>query len=148
MIVYDLVCACGYQFEGWFKSRDDLEFQMKSLLVNCPSCGGQEIRKILSPVSIQVVNGPSIKKQLKSSIGTQEKKLSDEELLTVLQNFVEDNFEDVGSALATESLKIHYGVQEPRNIRGVTTRAEEETLKQEGINILKIPMPVKDDPVN
>ena len=148
MIVYDLACSCGYQFEGWFKNREDMDAQLKSFLVSCPSCGGHEVRKILSPISIQVVNGPSVKKQLKSSLGEHKQELSDKEILSTLQHFVEDNFEDVGTDLASESLKIHYGVKEPRNIRGVTTMAEEETLKEEGVNLLKIPMPVKDDPVN
>jgi len=34
-------------------------------------------------------------------------------------------------------------VAEPRNIRGVTTESEERKLKEEGINLLKIPMPAK-----
>jgi hypothetical protein len=36
---------------------------------------------------------------------------------------------------------MHYGVVEPRNIRGVSTPKEEETLKSEGIHFFKIPVP-------
>ncbi len=71
-----------------------------------------------------------------------------EKALKTLQKFVEENFEDVGTELATESLKIHYGVAEARNIRGVTTDLEEKKLKEEGIAILKIPFPVKGNDVN
>lgn len=47
----------------------------------------------------------------------------------------------MGPQLAQEALKIHYGVEAPRNIRGVTTAEEEKTLEKEGINLLKLPLP-------
>jgi hypothetical protein len=58
--------------------------------------------------------------------------------------FIEKNFDNVGSRFATEALKIHYGVTEPRNIRGTSTHEEEKTLKEEGIEFIKIPV-VSDD---
>ena len=64
-------------------------------------------------------------------------------MLRSLQEYVVSNYEDVGSKLAEESLKIHYGLEEPRNIRGSSTEEEEKVLKKEGIEILKIPLPVK-----
>ena len=63
---------------------------------------------------------------------------SDKTLEKIVQ-FVEENFEDVGSDFAKEALKMHYGVSEHRNIRGVSSEQEEETLKQEGIPFFKIP---------
>ena len=57
--------------------------------------------------------------------------------------FVEKNFDDVGCDFAKEAMKIHYGATEPRNIRGVSTKEEEKTLKDEGIQFIKIPMPVR-----
>jgi len=51
MIVYDLACECGYIFEGWFQDRDDFVAQQEAGLLNCPDCGGNTIRKILSPVT-------------------------------------------------------------------------------------------------
>jgi hypothetical protein len=59
--------------------------------------------------------------------------------LRSVQEFVDKNFEDVGAKLAEESLKIHYGVANPRNIRGVATTDEERLLQDEGIELLKIP---------
>jgi len=54
---------------------------------------------------------------------------------------VQKNFDDVGCNFAQEALKIHYGAVEPRNIRGVSTKEEEKTLKEEGIEFFKVPMP-------
>ena len=60
-------------------------------------------------------------------------------------DFVEKNFDDVGSDFTKEALKMHYGVSEPRNIRGVSTKEEEKTLKEEGVQFIKIPMPIVPD---
>jgi hypothetical protein len=51
----------------------------------------------------------------------------------------------VGCDFAKEALKIHYGAAEPRNIRGVSTKEEEKTLTDEGIQFIKIPMPARPD---
>ena len=60
-------------------------------------------------------------------------------------DFVQKNFDDVGCNFAKEALKIHYGAVEPRNIRGVSTKEEEKTMKEEGIEFFKIPMPTPPD---
>jgi hypothetical protein len=53
--------------------------------------------------------------------------------------YVEENFDNVGADFAQEALKMHYGVIEPRSIRGVSTKAEEKTLKEEGVQFFKFP---------
>ena len=58
---------------------------------------------------------------------------------------MQDNFADVGHNFAKEALKIHCGLAEERQIRGVTTAAEEETLREEGVPFMKIPMPPQPD---
>ena len=60
-------------------------------------------------------------------------------------DFVQKNFDDVGCNFAKEALKIHYGAVEPRNIRGVSTKEEEKTLEEEGIEFFKVPMPTTPD---
>ena len=147
MIVFDLACDCGYTFEGWFHDRQDFENQKTASILVCPECGSREIRKILSPIRTQSVRNEghdSSHKKTEKSIPL----ASVAEALETLQKFVEENFEDVGTDLATESLKIHYGVTESRNLRGVTTELEEKKLKEEGINLLKIALPVKNKEVN
>jgi hypothetical protein len=145
MIVFDLACNCGYTFEGWFQDRKDFECQQTASFLVCPDCGSRDIRKILSPIRTQLTKEayePSRKKPNKSDTE------ASATALEALQEFIEKNFENVGAELATESLKMHYGVSEPRNIRGVTTELEEKKLKEEGITLLKIPMPDKCEDVN
>lgn len=139
MIIFDLKCICGCQFEGWFENRADFERQNSAGLVDCPKCGGGDIHKILSPVAIHSATSCT-----KTSIqNTEQPEMTTEmavKFLQSVQDFVEKNFDDVGPKLAEESLKIHYGVVEPRNIRGVVTTEEERMLTEEGIELLKIPM--------
>lgn len=139
MIVFDLKCACGFQFEGWFASSTVFEQQISDGEIHCPSCSGNIIKKILSPVKVQ---RSSSTRQVadNSSQGPAAMQESLIKYLHIMQEFVEKNFEDVGTDLATESLKIHYGVSKERNIRGVTTSEEDKMLHDEGIELLKIPM--------
>jgi len=147
MIVYDLACGCGFIFEGWFQDRAEFLGQLETGLISCPDCGGNEIRKILSPVSVRNSHPSS-----PAATGTAgDNDVSATAVLAALRTirkYVEKNFEDVGTKLAEESLKIHYGVEEPRNIRGVVTAEEEKTLEREGIELLKVPIVSEEDPLN
>jgi hypothetical protein len=48
--------------------------------------------------------------------------------------------EDVGGAFAEEARKIHYKEAPERSIRGQTTLDEAESLRDEGIEVLSVPM--------
>ena len=60
MIVFDLACTCGFQFEGWFRDHEDFSAQGRAGLLQCPSCGGSAIRKLLSPEEEQVLKQEGI----------------------------------------------------------------------------------------
>lgn len=143
MIVFDLACVCGCEFEAWFQHRDDFFRQQRDNLLGCPACGSSEIRKILSPVAVRSATTKSAAAALPADPAAVDVVAA----LHVLQAYVEQHFEDVGTRLAEESLKIHYGVTEERNIRGIATEAEEDTLKAEGIRLLKVPMLTKNNKV-
>lgn len=130
MIVFDLQCANGHLFEGWFKDLEASETQMESAMIVCPICGETSVSKIPSAFAI------------KSSHAAAERPPSPEEPANLgrrLAEFVDKNFEDVGCNFAREALKIHYGAVEPRNIRGNSTADEEKILKEEGVQFFKFP---------
>ncbi|MBT8363407.1 MAG: DUF1178 family protein [Deltaproteobacteria bacterium] len=136
MIAYDLQCASGHTFEGWFEDRKAYLAQQKKGLISCPLCNDTEVDNVPSTFAI------------KSSPSPRHQKLSAEEAALVkigkqAIDFVEKNFDNVGCDFAKEALKIHYGASEPRNIRGVSTKEEEKTLEEEGVQFFKIPMPVR-----
>jgi len=136
MIAYDLQCVKDHAFEGWFEDSDAYQDQKKKGLIACPVCNDTQVSRIPSTFAIKsrsVPTGSSLQEKDLKKMG---KKIVD---------FVEKNFDDVGCDFAKEALKIHYGVQEPRNIRGVSTKEEEKMLKKEGINFVKIPIPAPPD---
>lgn len=137
MIAYDLCCSSGHTFEGWFEDSASFDAQMQKGLITCPVCEDSDIKKILSPVSIRKSFRPSQGQGPMASLEESVKVL--ERIGTQIREFVEKNFDDVGPDFAKEALKIHYGVAEPRNIRGVSTESDEEMLKKEGIAFFKLP---------
>ena len=48
--------------------------------------------------------------------------------------------EDVGTSFAEEARKIHYKEAPERSIRGQTTLDEAESLREEGIEVLAVPL--------
>ena len=134
MIAFDLRCDQDHTFEAWFQDGEAFETQKEKGLLTCPVCGSNTVRKIPSAVAVRT-----------RSVGkdgeTSEAVLN--EMLNKIYTVVKKNTEDVGTAFAQEALKIHYGVTENRNIRGVATPEEEKILKEEGISFMKIPVPEK-----
>jgi hypothetical protein len=137
MIAYDLQCANGHRFEGWFEDRKAFDGQRRKGLLTCPVCSVTDIARLPSRFAIKTSQGFSPK-----PLDSQEKDHL-AQLGNKLAEFVETHFDDVGCDFTREALKIHYGVSEPRNIRGVSTAEEERILKDEGIEYLKLPMPAR-----
>jgi hypothetical protein len=137
MIVFDLTCSNGHTFEGWFEDGAAYESQNKKGLISCPVCDDNHIKKSLSTFAIK---------------GSPEQKASHDErralfeLTREISDYVEKNFDNVGSDFAKEALKIHYGASEPRSIRGFSTKDEELLLKKEGVQFFKVPTAMKPDP--
>jgi hypothetical protein len=136
MIVFDLECSRGHTFEGWFDGLESFEEQNAKKLVSCPFCNDSNIRRVLSPVAVK--KSYSQKQAVPERIDYQR-------LAKEVVDYIKNNFEDVGTKFAGEALKIHYGVAEKRNIRGSATSEEESTLKMEGIEFFKIPLPETDE---
>jgi hypothetical protein len=135
MIVFDLKCLKGHTFEGWFDDGKAYEDQKARGLITCPVCSDAGISRVPTAFSIKSAPPEKSPALVMKELSRLEKKMT---------AFIEKNFDNVGSRFATEALKIHYGVTEPRNIRGTSTHEEEKTLKQEGIEFIKIPV-VTDD---
>ena len=138
MIAYDLQCINGHSFEGWFEDRKAYLDQKKKGLITCPVCNDTSVDNVPSTFAIR--SSQTLKPK---ALSTEEAALA--KIGKEAYEFVEKNFDDVGCNFAKEALKIHYGATEPRNIRGVSTKEEEKTLKEEGIQFFKLPIPVTQD---
>lgn len=136
MIAFDLQCVNGHTFEGWFEDSKAYTYQNKKKMIACPMCNSTSVTKLLSTFAIK--GSPTLP-------DTIQKQPDLERISHELTEYVEKNFENVGCDFTKEALKIHYGVEEPRNIRGVSTKEEEKTLKKEGISFFKVPLPTSTD---
>ncbi|MBW1767238.1 MAG: DUF1178 family protein [Deltaproteobacteria bacterium] len=137
MIAFDLECSKGHIFEGWFNNLQSFEEQNAKKLINCPYCDDTNIRKVISPVSMRTSSQTYEEKGLKS--------IDYQRLAGEIVDYINKNFEDVGPDFAKESLKMHYGVAEKKNIKGLATTEEEKMLKGEGIQFFKLPITKIDD---
>ena len=136
MIAFDLQCENGHSFEGWFQDGEAFEEQKRHGLVSCPFCENTNISKSLSTFAI-IKSPPSPKSHLVNK--KIEPQLALKEINQKIVEFLEKNFDDVGTNFTREALKIHCGAAAPRNIRGVSTQEEEKILKDEGVEFFKLP---------
>jgi hypothetical protein len=160
MITFDLACDNAHRFEGWFRSAQDFDDQKAAGLLECPLCGSRAVTKQLSPVAVHVgrrtaperpsgepargVAGGAPEALGATPPGPSPVPPRPEAFFRVLARFVETHFEDVGPAFAQEARKIEAGQAEVRNIRGTTTPAEEEALREDGIEFLTLALPKYD----
>jgi hypothetical protein len=133
VIIYDLKCENAHKFEGWFQDRKAFEEQKDLKLISCPICGSLDAE--VAPSSLTVVSRNS--KVEKTRTG----EISPLKALQILSEFIDKNFEDVGASFAEVATRIHHGEETERNIKGTTTRDEEDSLREEGIHFIKIPAP-------
>lgn len=134
MIIYDLKCEKDHKFEGWFNDRTAFEDQKTKKLITCPICGSSEVEMLLSSV---IIKGKDFEESKEKSL----KDLSPIKALQLFHDYLDKNFDDVGNKFAEVALKIHKGEEDTRNIKGTTTETEEETLKEEGVKFIKVPIP-------
>ncbi|NML46417.1 DUF1178 family protein [Ramlibacter sp. G-1-2-2] len=138
MKVLNLQCSHGHGFEGWFASEDDFQDQLGRGLVECPMCGDAHVAKLPSAPRLNLgAAEPAPPKQ--PVMNTPDPKMQAAWLQMV--KHVMANTEDVGEKFAEEARKIHYGETEERSIRGQASREETESLLEEGISVLPLPVP-------
>jgi hypothetical protein len=133
MIAFDLECTRGHRFEGWFQNVESFELQNARKMVTCPYCGDTQVKRVPSPVAMKV--------STRSEEQQDSKKIDYRKLAEEIVDYINKNFEDVGSDFAKEALKMHYGVTERRSIKGSATDEEEKTLEKEKIDFFKLPIP-------
>ena len=147
MIVYDLECGGGHRFEGWFASKNDFTGQSERGLVSCPKCGEQDVRRI---PSVTRFNSGAIEPREKAAPAPPAE-FAGKDPAAIAQilysRFVDEMLqksEDVGRAFPAEARKIHNQEAPARSIRGQATDEEHAELLDEGISVLRLPVPPRD----
>ena len=52
MIVYNLICSNGHDFEDWFDNMADYDAKAEGKALECPECGDKQVSKALMAPSI------------------------------------------------------------------------------------------------
>lgn len=138
MIVYELGCANKHRFEGWFASSQDFEQQLEAKLLNCPLCGDDKIARL--PHASYVNTGAPQGAATPQKVPQHYANLGDEVLAKLIDRIIETT-EDVGAAFPEEARKIHYGETVERHIRGTASAKDVDALKDEGIEVVALPIP-------
>jgi hypothetical protein len=143
VIIFDLKCAQGHVFEGWFGSTRDYEDQKARSLVSCPLCGSGEVEKaVMAPaVSPKGNRSPSRPAPDLFSAAPDEVKAMLAAAAAVQKKLLERS-EGVGDRFADEARAIHLGESAARPIHGRATREQAESLIDEGVPIAPLPFPV------
>lgn len=138
MIVFDLRCeAAAHVFEGWFGSSEDYEGQRERGLVVCPLCGDDRIEKAVMAPRVgakgnQSPTGSADPEAMKAMLAA----------MASAQKEMLEKSSYVGDRFADEARAIHLGEAAARSIHGKATRAETESLIEEGIQVSPLPFPV------
>ncbi len=152
MKVYNLACPLDHRFEGWFASEEDCLAQQDKGMLACPVCESTEVTRMPSAPHIskssstQLATPSDDSEALKGGVvaltGSDHSQLEAQVQAAFLKGVRElmGRSEDVGDAFADEARKIHYKESPERSIRGQTTLDEAEALRDEGIDVLSMPM--------
>ena len=137
MKVLNLRCANGHGFEGWFASEDDFLDQNGRGLIDCPLCADRVISRM--PTAPRLNLSGAREPAASPPAAPQPADLQAAWLHGVRQLMA--NTEDVGQRFAEEARRIHYGEVPQRGIRGQASRSDAEALKEEGIEVMALPVP-------
>ncbi|WP_251368292.1 DUF1178 family protein [Polynucleobacter sp. AP-Kolm-20A-A1] len=142
-----------HRFEGWFASEQDCLDQQDSGMLACPVCESTEITRMPSAPHIAKSSGTneltvskadmgSISGDVVALTGNDHSQLEAQVQAAFLKGMRDlmGKSEDVGTAFAEEARKIHYKESPERSIRGQTTLDEAEALRDEGIEVMAMPL--------
>jgi len=135
MKVLNMRCAQDHRFEGWFASDEDEASQRERGLLVCPLCGDGDVQRLPSAPRLNLgATRPAEAVALPAPDDLQA------QWLQAVRRVIERT-EDVGERFAEEARRIHYGEVPQRGIRGQASSDEAQALKEEGIEVMALPLP-------
>ncbi len=151
MIVFDLLCAAGHPFEGWFASADDFASQKARSLLQCPTCGSAKVQRVPSASRFNLgAAEPKSAQAAKPAPGAPDRTPDMEgkdpfAIAQMLYSRMLDELltktEDVGKDFPAEARRIYYQETPARAIRGQATQQEHDDLVDEGVPVARLPLP-------
>jgi hypothetical protein len=141
MKVLDLRCANGHRFEGWFGSDDEFLEQNGRGSIECPLCADHVVTRLPSAprLNLSGAREPAPTKPESPAAPPAAADLQAAWLQAARDLLART--EDVGARFPEEARRIHYGEVESRGIRGQASAGEREALREEGIEVVAMPIP-------
>ena len=129
MIKYRLECNnCYKSFDSWFSSSSEFEKLKSKNFLDCHFCNSKDIKKTLMAPSILNL------KQKKENKAKNKKTQEIQKKVLEFQNFIRDNFENVGDDFAYKARSLHYNSKKnTKGIYGNATKKQISELQEEGI---------------
>ena len=140
MKVLDLVCAHEHRFEGWFASDDDEASQRERGLLVCPLCGDADVRRLPSAPRLNLGAAAPPRAAEPQTLALPAPDDLQAQWLRAVRQMIAHT-EDGGERFAVEARRIHYGEVAQRGIRGQATPDDAEALREEGIEVMSLPLP-------
>jgi len=164
MIHYTLRCtapvhgATPHEFEGWFKDSAAFETLLAAKRVECPACGDTGAGRALMAPAIpkkgrtrrtapDVAPPPPPAAEPAGPPAATAGPMPDQvrALLQRIRAEVEASCDYVGDGFAEEARKMARGETETRGIYGETSDTDAEALRDEGIEVARIPWVPRSD---
>ena len=153
MIVFDLICAAGHRFEGWFGSSDDFARQQADGQLACPQCGAVSVSKAPMAPAVpakgnqrgdagEVLAGDAHKNMTAGDIPA-EVRAAMAALAKAQAKALKDS-RWVGDSFVDESRAMHYGEKALEAIHGHATMEQARELLEEGVEVAPLLVPVAD----
>jgi len=152
MIVFDLNCADGHRFEGWFGSSADYADQHARGLLACPQCGSGAVSKAPMAPAVPAKGNAQAQVPPPETPQQQQQQLANTPLpprvrqaltaLAAAQTEALKHSTWVGDKFAEETRKMHYGERGEAAIHGQASLAEARALIEEGVAVAPLPFPV------
>ena len=131
MIKYKLKCKnCEKNFDSWFSSSLEFEKLKNKKFLNCHFCGSKKIDKNL--MAPNILN--SVSKIEKKAVN--KKRQNIKKKILEFQNFIKENFENVGDDFAYKARSLHYNNK--KNKKEFTEMHQENKLKSYKKKALKL----------
>ncbi len=156
MIVFDLACENGHQFEGWFGSSDDYSEQLQRGLLSCPQCGSDVVRKAAMAPAVPKKGNQQNERPQHEPVGATDPNEAQmvtrgplpTEVQQALKKLAEAQAKAltkskwVGRKFADSARAMHYGERDAEQIHGETSLEEAQSLVDEGIEVAPLPFPI------
>jgi hypothetical protein len=143
VIVFELICAARHRFEGWFASGQEFDRQRLAGLLSCPVCSSGQVSKLpTAKLRRSAEEAARVPTGGATDEGGGGRRAAPQVAAAVAAfvDYVLQNTDDVGRAFPEAARRIHHELAPRRGIRGTATREETEALREEGIEVVPLPV--------